>query len=70
MTDMEWASYASPMHFSEFQPVQHIIHCDDEFSVVISCWSPGQKIPPHTVGRGRVMWLKVLHGNLLFQERA
>ncbi|CAE7284811.1 cdo1 [Symbiodinium microadriaticum] len=68
MTDMEWASYASPMHFSEFQPVQHIIHCDDEFSVVISCWSPGQKIPPHTVGRGRVMWLKVLHGNLLFQE--
>mmetsp|Transcript_48685 Transcript_48685/g.87428 ORF Transcript_48685/g.87428 Transcript_48685/m.87428 type:complete len:632 (+) Transcript_48685:16-1911(+) len=68
MTDLEWASYASPMHFSEFQPVQHIIHCDDEFSVVISCWSPGQKIPPHTVGRGRVMWLKVLHGNLLFQE--
>ncbi|CAJ1364893.1 unnamed protein product [Effrenium voratum] len=68
MTDLEWASYASPAHFSEFYPVQHIIHCDDEFSVVITCWSPGQKVPPHTVGRGRMMWLKVMQGNLLFQE--
>lgn len=68
MTDIEWASYASPAHFSEFHPVQHIIHCDDDFSVVVTCWSPGQKVPPHTVGRGRMMWLKVMHGNLLFQE--
>lgn len=68
MTDWEWASYASPAHFSEFYPVQHIIHCDDDFSVVVTCWSPGQKVPPHTVGRGRMMWLKVMHGNLLFQE--
>lgn len=68
MTDLEWASFASPAHFSEFYPVQHIIHCDDDFSVVVTCWSPGQKVPPHTVGRGRMMWLKVMHGNLLFQE--
>lgn len=68
MIPMEWASFASPAHFSEFHPVQHIIHCDDEFSVIVTCWSPGQKVPPHTVGRGRKMWLKVLHGNLTFRE--
>jgi len=70
MSPMEWASFASPAHFSEFQPVQHVIHCDDEFSVVVTCWSPGQRVPPHTVGRGRSMWLKVMHGNMVFQEYA
>ncbi|CAE8591991.1 unnamed protein product [Polarella glacialis] len=68
MSPMEWASFASPAHFSEFHPVQHVIHCDDEFSVIVTCWSPGQFVPAHTVGRGRAMWLKVVHGNLCYEE--
>lgn len=70
LSPMDWAAYASPAHFSEFHPIQHIIHCDDNFSVVVTCWSPGQSVPRHTVGRGRTMWLKVMHGNLTYQEYA
>lgn len=67
---LEWAACASPAHFSEFGVVQHIVHCDDDFSVIVSCWSPGQKVQPHTIGRGRKMWMKVVHGNLRFEEFA
>jgi cysteine dioxygenase len=68
LSSLEWASYASMAQFSEFHAVQNLIHCDDEFSVLIACFSPGQKVPPHTLGRGRKTWVKVLHGELSYEE--
>lgn len=68
LSKQDWAAYASSALFSEFRCVRHLVYCDDTYSVVISCWSPGQGVPRHTVGRGRQVWLKVLRGNLLFQE--
>lgn len=67
LNPMEWAMYASPAHFSEFHCVQNLVHIDDRFSVVVSCWSPGQSVPPHMVGRGRRTWIKVVCGNLQWQ---
>lgn len=68
LAPMEWVSCASAAHFSEFGCVQHLVHCDDQFSVIVSCWSPGQSVPPHTLGRGRQMWIKVLHGTVRYQD--
>jgi len=70
MSPFEWASLASPAHFSDFHCSQNLIHCDDHFSVMVSCWSPGQSVPPHHIGRGRQEWVKVVHGSLDFQELA
>lgn len=67
MSPMEWAMLASPSHFSEFHCVQNLIHLDDHFSVMVACWSPGQSVPPHHLGRGRQEWVKVLHGSLNYQ---
>eukprot|EP00448_Togula_jolla_P025420 CAMPEP_0170653154 /NCGR_PEP_ID=MMETSP0224-20130122/47261_1 /TAXON_ID=285029 /ORGANISM="Togula jolla, Strain CCCM 725" /LENGTH=588 /DNA_ID=CAMNT_0010985017 /DNA_START=52 /DNA_END=1818 /DNA_ORIENTATION=+ len=63
----ERSAYCSSAHFSEFRCVQHVVHHDDNFSVVVSCWSPGQGVPPHSTGRGRMMWMKVVYGTLRHQ---
>lgn len=70
MSAMEWATLASPAHFSEFGCVRNLIHCSEHFSVMVSCWSPGQDMPPHQIGRGRQEWIKVLNGNLCYKEHA
>lgn len=70
LSAMDWAAYASPAHFSEFHCVQNIVHCSDDISVMVACWSPGQKVPPHYLGRGQSEWVKVIHGDLKYQEFA
>lgn len=60
---LEHARYSSAAHFSEFGVVSSLAHLDDKFSVVVSCWSPGQKLQPQ-LGGDRKMWLKVMHGSM------
>jgi len=68
LSPMEWAKLAGPAHFSEFHCTQNLVHCDQHFSVIVSCWSPGQSIPPHHVGTDRREWVKVVSGSLKYQE--
>lgn len=60
---LELAAHCSELHFSEFGVVHSLAYVDEKFSVVVSCWSPGQKMAPHGLGLGRTMWLKAIKGS-------
>jgi len=68
LSAIDRALCCSAAHFSEFDVVRHLVHLDDRFSVVVSCWGPGQSTRPHTLGRGRKLWLKVATGNLVYEQ--
>jgi len=70
LQSLEWSMYCNPAYFSEFQCTMNLVHLDAKFSVVVACWSPGQGVPAHNVGRGRQAWIKVLSGNLSYESFA
>jgi len=70
LRSVEWAMYCNPAYFSEFQCTMNLVHLDAKFSVVVACWSPGQGVPAHNVGRGRQTWIKVMSGNLSYESFA
>eukprot|EP00405_Crypthecodinium_cohnii_P013104 CAMPEP_0206434244 /NCGR_PEP_ID=MMETSP0324_2-20121206/9039_1 /ASSEMBLY_ACC=CAM_ASM_000836 /TAXON_ID=2866 /ORGANISM="Crypthecodinium cohnii, Strain Seligo" /LENGTH=716 /DNA_ID=CAMNT_0053900715 /DNA_START=65 /DNA_END=2215 /DNA_ORIENTATION=+ len=70
LSAMEWATLASPAYFSEFHVGKNLIRTDEHFSVMVFCWGPGQTVPAHHIGRDRFEWVKVLHGDLKFQEHS
>merc|ERR1719297_394405 len=61
LNSVEWAMYCNAAYFSEFHCTLNLIHCDADFSVVVACWNPGQKLPLHNIAKGRRTWVKVHH---------
>lgn len=68
LNSVEWAMYCHAAYFSEFHCTLNLIHCDADFSVVVACWNPGQKLPLHNIAKGRRTWVKVLSGSLRLQQ--
>uniref|UniRef100_A0A6U4W638 cysteine dioxygenase n=1 Tax=Neobodo designis TaxID=312471 RepID=A0A6U4W638_NEODS len=64
LSQPEWATYA---HFSDFRFQRLLIHHNDRYSLLLLCWLPGQKTPPHT-HHGSSSWVRVLHGELTLTE--
>ena len=64
LSQPEWATYA---HFSDFRFQRLLIHHNDRYSLLMLCWLPGQKTPPHT-HHGSSSWVRLLHGELTLTE--
>jgi cysteine dioxygenase len=61
VSEKDWQQYT---HFSDHRYTRSMVYSDDNFSVLILCWMPGQSTPLHTHGRGTHSWFRVLCGNL------
>jgi cysteine dioxygenase len=64
LSPAEWKTYA---HFSDFRFQRLLIHNTDKYSLLLLCWLPNQKTPPHT-HHGSSSWVRVLTGALTFTE--
>ena len=60
----EWSSF---VHFNDHRFQRLLLHSNHRFSLLMLCWLPGQKTPPHD-HRGSKSWVKVLSGSLLYTE--
>lgn len=61
ITEKEWQKYT---HFSEYRYSRSMVYSDDNFSVIVCCWMPGQANPVHVHGKGTHSWFRVLAGQL------
>ncbi|CUG86630.1 cysteine dioxygenase, putative [Bodo saltans] len=61
VSEKDWQQYT---HFSDHRYTRSMVYSDDNFSVLILCWMPGQSTPLHTHGKGTHSWFRVLCGNL------
>eukprot|EP00929_Paragymnodinium_shiwhaense_P102044 TRINITY_DN6524_c0_g1_i1.p1 TRINITY_DN6524_c0_g1~~TRINITY_DN6524_c0_g1_i1.p1 ORF type:complete len:686 (-),score=131.63 TRINITY_DN6524_c0_g1_i1:232-2289(-) len=64
LSKIEWEQYCAAPMFDEKAPSRNLVHLDENFSLIISCWEKGQASPVHTVGSNRVSWIKILNGQL------
>merc|ERR1719313_1141071 len=53
LTPSEWREYCSGPCFSEHGYARHLAHCSDKYSVIVSCWLPGQATGAHVLGEDR-----------------
>lgn len=60
----EWSSF---VHFNDHRFQRLMLHSNHRFSLLMLCWLPGQKTPPHD-HRGSKSWVKVLSGQLFYHE--
>jgi cysteine dioxygenase len=51
-------------HFSAQRYTRSLVYSDENFSVLLLCWMPGQGTPKHTHGRGTNSWFRVLTGEI------
>ena len=61
ITPEEWRKFT---HFSEYRYSRSMVYADNNFSIIICCWMPGQKNPIHVHGKGTHSWFRVLAGQL------
>lgn len=60
--------YCSPTHFSEFRYTRNLVYLNDQFSLMVLCWGPGQATPIHSLGKVAKSWFKVISGELQLEE--
>lgn len=63
--EFEWMQY---IHFSSHQYTRNLLAFNDYFSLILVCWSPGQKTPVHEHGEDRDVFIRVLQGSLGVQR--
>eukprot|EP01094_Clydonella_sp_ATCC50884_P020059 TRINITY_DN4070_c0_g1_i1.p1 TRINITY_DN4070_c0_g1~~TRINITY_DN4070_c0_g1_i1.p1 ORF type:complete len:789 (-),score=206.26 TRINITY_DN4070_c0_g1_i1:127-2493(-) len=64
--ESEWKKY---IHFSSHQYTRNLLAFNEYFSLILVCWSPGQKTPIHDHGDDRRdVFIRVLDGSLGVQR--